>query len=379
MAAKDSLGLMTPPAVLPAHELSAGAANHSLPGAFSTKRTLIVFDWDDTLCPTSWIKRLLKEHMEDGAEWAFGDKAGDKDWRYQIPAWFGQRLPDLDDVRDSIIKLQRAVIDVITAAQNVGVVCIVTNAVVGWVDQTMNKWLPVLKPYILGHGTIPQIQVIYGQAEYRRPQPGSEAENIDFVDELHELLWWKVEGMSHALTHMDEIYRVVPHSRSSGAAMRSSGSSSAQFSQWPTTNAGLHDGVFPEVPFPANSKDLMNLISIGDSEAEMKAGQLAAYLWKSGARKVQRGPDCGRRAVSAPAASRLPGRPWVKEIKFADGPDVQQIIEQLGDLTQSLRKVVAIRSHLRLESNDLKDLDSAAAAFGQDDPRTQRLLRIQTV
>merc|ERR1712151_206027 len=70
------------------------AALRPLPGAFPTRRTLIFFDWDDTLCPTSWIRRLLTEHLAETAEWAMDNKDVDFEWRDPVPEWYGNPLPD---------------------------------------------------------------------------------------------------------------------------------------------------------------------------------------------------------------------------------------------------------------------------------------------
>merc|ERR1719482_1825425 len=40
-------------AALPVNLLS---TRRLLPGAFPTRRTVLFFDWDDTLCPTTWIR-----------------------------------------------------------------------------------------------------------------------------------------------------------------------------------------------------------------------------------------------------------------------------------------------------------------------------------
>ena len=47
-------------------------AEKYLPAAFPHRRTVIFFDWDDTLCPTTWIRSLLKETLADYKDWEQG-------------------------------------------------------------------------------------------------------------------------------------------------------------------------------------------------------------------------------------------------------------------------------------------------------------------
>lgn len=391
---------MSPPAVLPPTPKGAKTLLRPLPGAFPTRRTLIIFDWDDTLCPTSWIRQLLKDHIADSAEWALaGNKDLDYEWRDQVPAWFGQPLPDEPEVRDAIGHLQNAIIDVIIMAQSLGSVCIVTNAHRGWVEKTTKKWLPKLKQYILGHGTRPRIQVLYGQQEYCRPRAGSKASELPWVDDLGELTWWKKAAMSSALDRIDDIYRVAPAPMSpgkngggSGASGGIASSTASGAATGTSSNAagsgGLADSgeTLAEVPWQAdsNTKDLVNLLSIGDSEAEMQSAKLAALLHQ---RELRSGCAPGgqrQRSLSAPPGPRVSGRPWVKTLKFWEAPSLDQIVEQLGILTKSLPQLVAAREHMRLDPEDLPSMlpmgmQSVKLVEYGIEARLRRQLRTQTI
>jgi len=271
----------------------------TLPGAFPTKRSLIFFDWDDTLCPTSWIRQLLKEHMEEKAQWvATSDSGLDSDLRYQIPAWFWQPLPDMPHVRERIDQLQRAVIDIINRAQALGVVCIVTNAVSGWVEQTMNKWLPLLKQYINGHGMRPRIKVLYGQEELAKR--GRQLSDLPFVDGLGELLWWKHAAMLAAFEQVDALYR-LQDSRAASSPRRMS-----------LLEERDDEAVLPDAGISRKSRlgGLANVLSIGDSDAEIRAATLAAltfadhhHLVGGGGLEATRFPRAGPAAAPTSATA----------------------------------------------------------------------------
>lgn len=406
----DGLGDCTkqvcPPAIISQSLLNAKGIK--MPGAFPHHRTVFFFDWDDTLCPTTWIRDTLKCEMADTLAWAMSPKEYEEDWRYSIPSWFGQPLPDIPQIRDKIWALQRSVIDVIKTAQSLGVVCIVTNACEGWVEKTTKKWLPHLTEYVFGHGSRPAIQVLYGQLEYKATRQNHLDESLDFVDGLHELKLWKKSAMQAALEHVDDLYRVgprcsdrtpsdsssfqsLPQSLTMGrhslvcrqSSTVSQGSACSGLSVNPSASTGRNSttsGDLNQVPWVTNgsrSNDLVNILSIGDSEAEMQGAELAASVYRDALRQP---PGSLKRAQSAPAALRLPGRPWVKKVKLWDGPSLDQIVEQLDFLTASLPQVVAARSHLRLEPEHLRTWASPPPGTGEEEEtRVQRLLRTQSI
>ena len=79
-------------------------------------RTLIIFDWDDTLLPTSWLNNqyLLQDPTSKPSE---------------------ATSIILDDIAESVLTVLRL-------AQMHGVVIIITNSEVGWVQRTCHRFLP---------------------------------------------------------------------------------------------------------------------------------------------------------------------------------------------------------------------------------------------
>lgn len=90
--------------------------------------TKIVFDWDDTFMPTSWLEKIKHSPDQEG-------------------------LQDLAD-------LSKIAISVITQAKLYGQVIIVTNADEGWVHQSCTKHMPSLEPHLSG------IPIISAQERY---------------------------------------------------------------------------------------------------------------------------------------------------------------------------------------------------------------------
>lgn len=109
--------------------------------------TKIVFDWDDTFMPTSWLEKIKHSPDQEGL----------------------QELADLSKVA----------ISVITQAKVYGLVIIVTNADEGWVHQSCSQHMPLLQPHLAG------IPVISAQEKYSLLYPDPRQWKIAaFRDEL---------------------------------------------------------------------------------------------------------------------------------------------------------------------------------------------------
>lgn len=103
---------------------------------FKPEQTIILFDWDDTLCPSNWIRK-------NRPALSFFKPAPNEE-KYQRP------LRDLQVVVEEVLKL----------AMKMGRVIIVTNAMEPWVETSCRNFLPSLVPIIM------QIPVIYARSIY---------------------------------------------------------------------------------------------------------------------------------------------------------------------------------------------------------------------
>lgn len=103
-------------------------------------RTLIVFDWDDTIMCTSF---MIRENIT-----VTGDAV------HVHKFW-----PDLD-------RLSKTVIDLINDAHNHGEVVIITAAEEGWVQLSAQKFMPELVP------VIKNLRVISARTAYEKKFPG---------------------------------------------------------------------------------------------------------------------------------------------------------------------------------------------------------------
>lgn len=103
---------------------------------FKPEQTIILFDWDDTLCPSNWIR-------ENRPALSFF-KPCPTDEKYQRP----------------LRELQKHVEATLRLALKMGKVIIVTNAMEPWVETSCRNFLPALVPIVS------QIQVIYARSVF---------------------------------------------------------------------------------------------------------------------------------------------------------------------------------------------------------------------
>lgn len=103
---------------------------------FRPEQTIILFDWDDTLCPSNWIR--------EGRPALSFFKPCPSDEKYQKP------------LRELQIQVQR----VLELALKMGKVIIVTNAMEPWVETSCRNFLPQLMPIVSG------IPIIYARSVY---------------------------------------------------------------------------------------------------------------------------------------------------------------------------------------------------------------------
>ena len=102
--------------------------------------SIIIFDWDDTLLPTSFL-------TPEGV--------------------FNENINLSDVEKEKILKLEQAVFKLLTEAVEKGNVYIITNAGNGWVEYSANKFYPSIIPIL------EKIKIISARGEYEKIFPGN--------------------------------------------------------------------------------------------------------------------------------------------------------------------------------------------------------------
>jgi len=112
-----------------------GAAGRSAP--FTREETLFVFDWDDTILPSSWIQ-------SQGLRLDAGSV---------VCAWQRARLAEVAAAAGETLRL----------AKLCGTVVLLTNAERGWIELSCEKFLPSLLPMIEA------VKIVSARTSYEEP------------------------------------------------------------------------------------------------------------------------------------------------------------------------------------------------------------------
>eukprot|EP00931_Biecheleriopsis_adriatica_P009652 TRINITY_DN110714_c0_g1_i1.p1 TRINITY_DN110714_c0_g1~~TRINITY_DN110714_c0_g1_i1.p1 ORF type:complete len:353 (+),score=92.36 TRINITY_DN110714_c0_g1_i1:63-1121(+) len=105
---------------------------------FFREETLIIFDWDDTVLPSSWVKNHGLR-LDDGS---------------RVEAW----------QREELGQVARAAAQTLRAAKQLGTVVLITNAERGWIELSCNKFLPTLLPIL------EDIKLVSARTTYEGPE-----------------------------------------------------------------------------------------------------------------------------------------------------------------------------------------------------------------
>mmetsp|Transcript_25070 Transcript_25070/g.71394 ORF Transcript_25070/g.71394 Transcript_25070/m.71394 type:complete len:352 (-) Transcript_25070:189-1244(-) len=108
---------------------------------FSKEQTLFVFDWDDTILPSSWVQRQGLR-LDDGAS---------------VNQWQRERLSEVAVLAAETLRL----------AKKHGTVVVVTNAERGWIELSCQKFLPTLYPML------ENVRMVSARTSYEGPRSPS--------------------------------------------------------------------------------------------------------------------------------------------------------------------------------------------------------------
>jgi hypothetical protein len=128
-------------------------------------KSLLVFDWDDTLCPSSWIR------SESGQEYSHAKLARLKSIESEC-MFLNHEI--------SLMAYEQKLIDFFTRLLQLAnnAICIVTNAQQGWLEYSCFLYMPKFSAFLAGH---PEIGI-----KSARPVPSFES-----VFSQEDIIGWK--------------------------------------------------------------------------------------------------------------------------------------------------------------------------------------------
>jgi len=159
-------------------------------------QTIIIYDWDDTLCPSTCVKRLA-QYDGKGRLTAKVDK---------------ETLSELTMLSDQVLPLLRR-------SLTMGKVVIVTNAKRPWVDISRGSFLPALKDVLEEIPVIYALELLRDDPPDPEPQPGQlltatkaramKAVVSEFYSRYPKQSWKNIVSIGDALFEHDAIRQVV--------------------------------------------------------------------------------------------------------------------------------------------------------------------------
>jgi len=131
---------------------------------FSVEETILIFDWDDTMFPSSWVQ-------EQGLR---------LDGESQLAEWQREELGELAHLASQTLGL----------AKQLGTVVLVTNAERGWIELSCQKFMPALYP------SLENVKLLSARTEYETPAISSpfEWKLRAFESEIGRIFFSDIEG-----------------------------------------------------------------------------------------------------------------------------------------------------------------------------------------
>uniref|UniRef100_A0A7S4RIE9 Uncharacterized protein n=1 Tax=Alexandrium monilatum TaxID=311494 RepID=A0A7S4RIE9_9DINO len=300
----DSLGLRI-------RTIESEASTGSQAEYFKPEQTILIFDWDDTICPSTWIqanRRVLS---------------------------FFRPVPNDETYQKPLRELQLHAEAVLQQAMQMGSVVIITNAADPWVEISCRNFLPKLLPMVS------KLPVVYARSL--------------FYSSLESTIGAAGLGATMPSRRLSAM-GTASAGRSSSASPASSSSPGGRHSRAAVAAPGMRqallamqqDEVTPqhwkEVAFEQeiagfysrySHQSWKNVVSIGDSVFERDATQQV----------VMKRP-CAKKRCRA------------KTVKMFDDPTIEELIAQVRLLDELLGALVKYDGDLNIEI-DMGDLQEA--------------------
>mmetsp|Transcript_3292 Transcript_3292/g.6164 ORF Transcript_3292/g.6164 Transcript_3292/m.6164 type:complete len:332 (+) Transcript_3292:313-1308(+) len=273
--------------------------------------TVIIFDWDDTICPSTFIDQCKVQSLND------------------LPLHFQNLLQDIG----------RAAEQCLLAASQHGEVIIITNSDDGWVHYSCKRYIPNLLPYL------EKVRIVSARTEYEEFYPDAPlcwkaAAFAHEVNEIFEEMEERVMTMQQALVFDKESYNQrmelspSPYVHGHNPMIRTQGTD-------------MSTSAFESL----NSTD--DSSSSDDSRDERK-GRLLKQKKKSSSHQdtisreiISFGDSMEERTAVKIVSNQLTALP--KSVMFISSPTPEQLIGQLCMLEMHMKYICTHTSALDLE------------------------------
>lgn len=185
----------------------------------------IIFDWDDTICPSSFVDRYKIERME------------------KLPRNFQRLFEEITRLTERVLR----------EASKYGEVILITNSDEGWVKYSCERYLPRLLPVLEGY------RIVSARTLYERFYPG-------------QPLCWKAAAFAHEVNELYESMSASDDSAMNGSMESTDVSSTDSEEEKPSMDEEEKKCINTNLSFLGERE----IISFGDSMEERTAVRIVA-------------------------------------------------------------------------------------------------------
>lgn len=265
----------------------------------SPSQTVIVFDWDDTLCPSTWISD-------------------------QHPAvTYFRQPPNVPRFTKPLKELEAAVILLLECAMRLGKVIIITNAKQDWVKMSCTNFLPGVLPFL------PHMSQVYAREMWN----SFESQQINHI---------AAKRYSRSV-----VPRITQSRVDTGIKSLKKNKSSAQLAQ---VGAKIFSNEMPCDEDPSYSwKKLAFGVELSDFYSEQTWGNVISI----GDANYER--EATKVAVECCSPSHKTKKTRTKTVKMLNNPSIEELIKQVKRVTTLLPMMVKEDTDvdIELEPEDL--------------------------
>lgn len=137
----SSIASVPPPQAVAAPTTIAVDADKAPAAPFASEETILIFDWDDTVLPSSWVQ---------GQGLRLDDES-------KLSCWQREQLSEVAQVAAETLRI----------AKQLGTVVLVTNAERGWIELSCQKFMPTLYP------ALESVKLLSARTTYESPELNS--------------------------------------------------------------------------------------------------------------------------------------------------------------------------------------------------------------
>lgn len=273
------------------------------------KSTVIIFDWDDTICPSTFVEQMKVNHFND------------------LPQHYQNLMNEIGRTAEKCL----------AAAAKHGQVILITNSDEGWVHYSCEKYIPNLLPHL------DKYRIVSARTEYESFYPGAP-------------LCWKAAAFAH---EVNETFFQLEEMRENANRMHTNDwmdVDAMNMQMSPTASPRNVSSFSSSSPRSPSAFEALN--STDDSSDDSRDERKSRFVKGQRKRSSSNAPSSNREVISFGdsmeertavkiVSKQLEAVP--KSVLFISSPNLEQLIGQLTMLEMHMKYICTHASAMDLE------------------------------